>query len=675
MNPYKQENMIQVDMPQRKIIAEVICREISDSMRENGRIYERARRNERLYSQVTRWQAEGKVPTDPWYGAADYFVPLVEWVVDAVWGRAIKALFNKRPYMQATGVEASDSEKESGVTDFTDQVLCERVEIYSNFKFYIKQKIKLPFAVLKYCWVTEGDRKFEKANAITMMNPQTQEVQQVLESDMEQAAQMVAAGMAPQGQEEVIIEKPIEVYDDARLQYIAFEDYVWHHSAKRGYKPYWEGDRFWLTINEMTSNAAYDRDVVDKLRKNTVTNEMSISQAAVATRSKQFECFHWYGRLPLNKTLMVDFQDPEAIEHEVHCEVSYKEQELLSIEVWPYARIPKKDRVYIRGEFEETERFDGRSLVDKLYQTQKELNTFHNNIMNNAMLSMMKIFKKRRSLQGVEWNRPQIRPGIMLEVDMPTDLEVLEVGDVKAIAWELEQSLINFAERISNISVYQTGTARQGGGKTKGEVDRTVYEGNIGIDKFIESCYLDMKKIWQWTVDYYYHNMPEGLERRIRGENSQLIFPTQKNMGMFEQQGILPYWQQDDLAGQFDFKWENTSLNSSEAYQIQVANDLMERYLPQPMVSGSMLSTWDILRRGLMARKITDWQNILPPKEAIIKEMELMDQQAQIKSRGASDQAKDSNVKEKAVALAVQKGVPPEIAQQVLPGGKNAVQT
>lgn len=671
----KKDTTVNIDTAQRKNVGIVICQEINKALQENSSYYKRAQRNQNLYNQVSKWTAANKVPTEPWYGAADYFVPLVEWIVDAVWGRVLKTLFYKRPYMQARGEEASDVEKEEGVTDFTDQILNEQVKVYENMRFFVKQKLIMPFAVLKYCWAYEYDRSYEKAIAMNYVHPETQEPKQVLANSQEENMQLVASGFVPTGQEEVIVEKPVEIYNGAKLTYIRFEDYVWHAAAKRGAKPYFEGDRFWLTLSEMTNNPEFDKDTVTRLRVQNVTSGTDIAQAAINQRAKLFECFHWYGRLPLNKTLTVDFQDPEAIEHEVHCIVSFKEQELLFIEKWAYGRTPAKDRVYIRGEFEETENFGGRSMVDKLYQTQKELNTFHNSIMNNAMLCMQKIFFKRRTLQDAFWQRPQLRPGLILEIDMPGDVGVLEVGDVKQIAWELETSLINFAERISNISIYQTGTARQGGSKTKGEVDRTVYEGNIGMDKFVESCFLDMKKVSQWTLDYYYNNMPQGLERRIRGENGQPIFPTQENAKLFEQKGILPQWVEDDIAGKFDFKWESTSLNSSESYNIQVANDLMAQYLPQPMVAQSLLATWDILRRGLVARKITDWQNILPPKEAILAEMKRMELEAKAQEQGASAGNMEMDVKKKAAEMAIKKGVPPEIANQLLnqaqPGGKN----
>lgn len=663
MNKY-QDNKINYDPSQGKMIAEIICKEIEESMSKNSGVYNRAKRNERLYAQVTNYMAEGKVCDQPWDGAADYFIPLTEWIVDAVWGRVLKVLFYKRPYMTAKGTEASDTEKEGGVTDFVDQVNSEIINLYDNFKFYVKQMIKLPFAVLKYCWVHEYDRVYEKAKATVFMSPDGTMQEQILPEEQDKAMQLVASGFIPGGEQEVIVLNEREIYNAPKLQYIKFEDYVWAPNSKKGLKPYWEGDRFWLTISEMQNNIEFNPEVVEKLKRNIQINGASPSQQVIANRSTLFECFHWYGRLPVNKQLMIDFQAEDAVEHEVHAIVTYKDKELLMVNQWEYKRDPRLERVYIRSGFEETEGFTFRSLVDKLYMTQKELNTLHNNIMNNAVLAMMKVFTKRRTLVGDEYSRPKLKPGIFLDVDLPTDIGVLEVGDVKNISFELESTFINFAERLSNISVYQTGTARStGGAKTKGEVDRTVYEGNIGIDKFIENCFASMKKIAQWTVDYYYHNIPVGLERRIRGENSEMIFPTQQNMSVFDNKGILPYWQEDDLAGKFDFIWENTSLNTSEAYQIQLANDLQDRYLAHPMVAQNLMATWHVLKMGLEARKVKNWQDILPPKEAIEAEMKRMQAEAEARTKV---ERSEGQVKQKAFKRAVMKGVPPEKAAQLL---------
>jgi hypothetical protein len=311
--------------------------------------------------------------------------------------------------------------------------------------------------------------------------------------------------------------------------------------------------------------------------------------------------------------------------------VSFKEEELLEINRWYYQRKPWPDRVYIRGEYEDTEEFEGRSVLMKLFKTQSEINDMHKTLMDNAWLAMQKIFIKKRTLVGEEWEKPAIYPGAMWEEDTAGDIRVLEVGDVKNIGMELENLLIGYAERISNVSNWNLGARDQRGKPTATEFAGVIHEGNIGREPILQRCYKVLIKICQWTYDYYYENMPEGLERRILGETGESIFPTQQNMPLYAKQGINPTWRQDDIAGQFDYTWQGTSQNSDQQWNIMVANDLMERYLRHPMIQGNMLATWEILKEGLIARGKKDWQKILPPKQAIIQEMQRMAQEAQMR--------------------------------------------
>ena len=88
----------------------------------------------------------------------------------------------------------------------------------------------------------------------------------------------------------------------------------------------------------------------------------------------------------------------------------------------------------------------------------------------------------------------------------------------------------------------------------------------------------------------------------------------------------------------------------------------MANYLPQPMIAGNLLAVWDILKRGLEARGIKDWQNILPPKEAILKEMKMMQVQQQVQER----QAQQPSVEQVAAQKLEQQGVPREEAARMV---------
>lgn len=659
--------MIKVDDGTAKIIAETICHEIKMSREKNSKIYDRAKRCENQYSQITKWMQMGKVCDEPWYGAADYFVPLTEWIVDAVWSRVVNVLFSEEPLMTATGTESNDKAKEDGVTEFVNMAMTEIVDVYNATTFFFKQMIKLPFAVLKYSWEQEFDTVITKDKAALFQHPDGQE-EYLLPDDPEamvRAEELIMNGYQVVSEEDVWVSQDKEMRNSPVCRYIKFEDYVWSPSAKKDHRLYWEGDRFWLTINEMRMRVKQEKfrgEAVDRVAKNMDISSKTGASAVIAQRETMFETYNWYGRFPFNSDNTIDFEDPEAIEQEVMCVVEFKGKELLEIIHWEYTRLPNPERVYLHGQFEETEEFEGRSLAEKLFMTQRELNQLHNTIMNNAQIAMQKIFVKRRTLTGEDWENPEIYPGAIWEEDNTGDIRALNVGDIASISWELEASFINFAERLSNISVYQTGTSRQGGQKTKGEVERTVYEGNISLDKFIGRCHNIMETLCEWTVGYYSERMPPGLERRILGEGGGQ--PISEGDAAQQPQ----FWTPEDITGKFDFNWKGTTLTASKQFRVQVQNDIEDRYMPHPMIAGNMMATWEILKEGFTVRE-KDWTKYLPPREAIIAEMKLMQEKAK------ADKQKDANASQlpqKVAQKAIQRGVPPEqanvMAQQVTGG-------
>lgn len=664
-----------VDEAKAKMIAEVICSEIENSRKENDKIYRLAERCERQYAGITKYAEQNKVCDVPWEGAADYFIPMTEWIIDAVSARIMSTLFSQEPFMTAMPADGASAGTSESATSFVDSIFRDKINIAQSMEFPIKQMLKLPFAVIKYEWENDSDRMISKEQAVLWVNQVTGQQEYVLpdETDKLKAVNLAMNGYVPSPEPvDVWVSVDKELVNNPVLRYIRFADYVWTPKAKRGTRLYWEGDRVWYTLNQLNLKVAQKVFSAEAVKAviSEIGKDKSGSDKVLAQREALREGYCWFGRLPFNKNNEVDFDDEEAIEQEVMCIVDYKAKELFLIKHWEYHRLPYPDRVYLRGEFEPTENFEGRSLAMKLYMTNKELNSFHNTIMNNAWIAMQKIFVKKRTNQDPKMVKPRIRPGVIWEEDMPGDIRVLEVGDVKAIGWEMEQSLISFAERISNISIYQTGTARQtGGSKTKGEVERTIAEGNIGMDRFLGRCHEILRTICEWTMDYYIDRMPPGMERAISDEETgNKILPNEQTQSIYAQKNISPYWQPEDISGKYKWIWQGTSLNSSKEYKLAVANDLMDRYLPQPMVSGNLLSVWEILKRGLIARGEKDWQSILPSKDDIIKEMQRMQVEAQ------AAQAPDAG--QRAIKMLISKGMPQEEAvkavQEKMKGGSNA---
>lgn len=674
MTKLKTDPKIEVKTDLAKTIGEVIYSEIKTSREKNKARYDRGARNKRLYNQITKWMHIDKTCNVPWAGAADFFVPMIEWTVDAIDAREMNVLFSQEPFLTAVGVESSDIEKAPGVTDFIDTVFREIVKLRQNISYFIKQKKILPFAVLKYDWVQDFEPQIVKEQAYEFIDAEGKEEHLLAddpESEVRQAEMLLQGYQQSEEMVDVWVLKDTEITNAPQLRYINFEDYVYSHFAKRNNRLFWEGDRFYMTPNDMKLKSLQEKfrkQGVDDVLKEVEMNNRSGSDKAISDRQTLRECYWWYGRLPFNKENEIDFTSSEAIEQEVICIIDYLSKALLFISHWDKGRLAytgdnSSSRVYIRGEFEQTENFEGRSLVDKMYQTQKYANEFYNTLLNNAYLAMQKIFVKKRDMQGDEWEKPDAYPGAMWEENAAGDIRVLEVGDVKSIGLGIQDSLMSFGERISNISLPQTGTTSKGGPtKTKGEIIATIQEGNIGLDKIIQDDHDILRTVCKWTVDYYYENMPPGMERRIRGDNGELMFPTDENMGLYDEKGVSPYWEKDDLAGQFDYIWKGTSLSASKELNIAVSNDLMEKYLPQPMVQGSLLATWDILRRGLEARNIKDWKNILPPKEAIVAEMK----KEQVEAQAAEKRNMMGSVESRAAQKLGERGVPQEEAAQLI---------
>jgi hypothetical protein len=211
---------IEVTPEQSKQIAQIICKEIKNSLLKNKKRYDLAERCEHQYQQMTKWDVAGKDCNVPWVGASNYFVALTEWIVDAIWARLMNILFSQQPYMKAKGVEASDVGKQDAVTDFTDVTLREKVKLYENSNFFFKQIIKLPFAVLKFCWMQEYDRMITKESAIVFVNQMTGDQQMVLPDDPEiqiKQAEFMLNGYQMAGNQDVWVAKDEELVNSPQL--------------------------------------------------------------------------------------------------------------------------------------------------------------------------------------------------------------------------------------------------------------------------------------------------------------------------------------------------------------------------------------------------------------------------------------------------------------------------
>ena len=229
---------INLDYKTSKRIADIICKEIEQSRSDNGNNYDLMKRCENQYNQVSVYEEKNKVRDFPWRGAADYFIPLTEWICDAIHARVMNILFSQEPYMTARGTEAADFEKAPGVTDFVDTIFREVVHIRDRFSLFLKQMIKIPMAVLKYDWEHIVEPMMVKEQAAVFMNEEQGTQEFVLEDQPDKALQLISQGFMPQEEtQEVWVQVDKEIYNAPNMRYINADDYVYASTVKRGEKP------------------------------------------------------------------------------------------------------------------------------------------------------------------------------------------------------------------------------------------------------------------------------------------------------------------------------------------------------------------------------------------------------------------------------------------------------
>lgn len=677
----KKEGLIKIDYETQKRIAEIICKEIKESFSKNDNVYKLIKRCKNQYYQVTYWDELNKEPDVPYDGAADYFIPLTEWLCDAIHSRVMFILFSKEPLMTATAQEGSDVRNQQNVTDFVNLAFEQFVHLRENVEHFFKKMIFQPFSVMRYDWHREAEPMYVREMADVFVKSET-EREHVLQDEEDyagKAIELMSQGYVPvTDQEEVIVRKEVETYNAPKITDISYDDYVWSPDTKKGCKPYWEGCRDWISWDELkqkSKSGEYYKDPVLKLQDALGKNAGDKTGASrdLVLRNSIIEAFDWYGRLPFNSNGEIDFSDSiDTFEMEVHARVSYSvestdgnktkdsnDYELLYLAHWEHSRLPVEERVFIRGSYEDTDDFIGRSLTEKLHKSQQLINTFYNTVLNNAYLAMMKIILKKKSLQGDDQDDDvEIYPGAIWEVNNTDDIRVLDMGDLRSIGIKVNEDIMGFAERLTNISAWNLGQ------KEKGDVTATEFTGimqesNIGTHKFIQRCYKILSKICEWTVGYYEENMPEGLERRLTGPGGETIFPSDQTMNYYQKEGVQPFWTVDQITGKFDYKWNNTNLNSSQQYNISMSNDLMQNFMPHPMINQNLVSVWNILKKGLEARNIKDWQNILPPIEAVQAQVQQqkMEMEAERKKKQMVAQMPQDVAKQ-----LIAKGVPPNKA-------------
>jgi hypothetical protein len=616
--------LIPLTMAQKERIGFVVGQDILNAVKDNADNYKLAARCDRMY--------EGIVPKKnfPWTGASNLWIPLSEWTTDAVYARVMASLFSHTPYVKAEGRTQVSANNAEAVTEILDYVFTEVMDLKEKCKTIFKEAIKKPKSTCKLIWkrVTEKCRRLEVGIKLKIPDGTEKDV------PIEEAEELIKAGaqmVSPQPIK-LTTNKPYELYNGASLEYVPYPYYIAPANSVLGQKPRFEAHvtpMRWNDVLAMLNDKKFYPDSVKKLKETAeiattpTSSEDDIRKKSLKGRDYLFEVAEYHGLYAF------DNQEHETVSSEQDRTMNISQEAVFWVELnskillgakYPLTK-PKLDRrVFYNTRYETvSNRFEGRGVQQKLENLNRATNSYYNNFINNAMMSMTKLFKRKRGVDDMNVDDPDIYPGAIVDVKEMTDFEAIDMGTLQKVGIDIIGMVLKFAERLTSVTAWglgtQPGKAESGGKTTATEFKGIMGEANLNFSVTIENFVSTLVNICKDTVEYYYYNMPEGMERKIRGEGKKFVFP--------EKTAEEDKWSRDKLLGEFNFHWQITD---DRGRSIERDIYIMNNFMNLPFMQKHLKKTWEMAKQVAISLGKKDWETVLPSEQEIDAEQGRIDQ-------------------------------------------------
>ena len=614
--------LIPLTTTQKERIGNIITKDINKALKDNADNIATAVKCEDMYLGKTQPKSF------PWKGASNLWIPIAEWSADAVYARVMASLFSKTPYVKAVGRTKESAKNGEVVTEILDYVHNEVMHLAEKCKVIFKEAIKKPLSTCKQTWqiIREKCRRLEVGVKLRLTDGTEKDV------PLNEARELVEAGATVINEQPIKIttNKPYELHNGAMLDYVPYIYYVVPTNSVLGQKPRFEAHitpMRWNDILKMEKAKKFYSDSVAKL-KNTAelvssptSSEEDIRAKELKARDYLFEIAEYHGLYAF------DNQEHEVINNTEERTMNVEQEAVFCVELktnillgaqYPLT-MPKLDRRYFYNTRYEMvgNRFQGRGVPQKLENLNCAANYYYNNFINNAMMVMVKMFKRKRGEGDLDVDNPDIYPGAIIDVKEMTDFEVVDMGRLERVGEDIIGMVLKFAERLSSVTPWGLGTqpGKEGRGVTATEFSGVMGEANLNFSITIENFVDTLKKICQDTVELYYYNMPEGLERRIRGDGQDFIFPEKTDENM--------EWTRDKLAGEFNFHWQITD---DRGRSIERDIYLLQNFIDLPFMRTHLKKVWEMAKQVAISLGKKDWESILPSEREIDVEQGKIDQ-------------------------------------------------
>jgi len=343
----------------------------------------------------------------PWKNCSNVSVPIIPTAVETLFTRLYASLFGARPYVSIRPKRAVLVEDEEGLKDicpeichnaekFLDAKMEDDINIRKKGRDWIMQAVKMGLGVLKAYWNGK-----------------------------------------------------------ASVDFVRIEDFVFPPNAKDIQTCQWVGHRFRLVWDELVvrqKQGLYEN--IEKIKQyyetqaqdGELTIEERESEIGLKRQQsdilKEYELYEVWCRFQQDEdsppqNLVVTFHlDSQTILREIEAPYPFRPFVLLPLLI-------REGEVYAKG------------LCEMLYHPQKEINTLHNQRIDNETIANAKCFKARKTARK---EVGQIYPSKIFYLDDPaTDLMEFGLGDVHQSAFIEEQVVRGYAERRSKITDYVLG--------------------------------------------------------------------------------------------------------------------------------------------------------------------------------------------------------------------------
>jgi hypothetical protein len=460
-----------------------------------------------LHQNIDRWhelyEASPKGEKDfPWPGAANYSVPLIMATIDSVHARIAKAIFEVDPIWLA-------KPRSPGTTQ-----MAKTAEWYLDY------------------WADEADVATKLDMSIHLM---LIEGVGVARTDWDRRTRQIPVGRgmpSVPGQPAPTVTE----YEGPGIRPISLKDFVLIPSdAPTIEDAVYVGHRVFRTHQQMLDRQRagiyfnVDR-LLEKSQGDSTANRSPLSSKVLATsdsagqhkETRQYEVVELYGAF--------DWGDGPA---PTLFAFSPEHSILLRIEPYPYeyGRAPYVDFSI----FPRPNSFWSRSLAEMLESPQEELTAIHN---QRADAVARRIAPPLMLRVGARWDPKEQpwRPGMVIDVNDPSELVELQISDVPNGLFAHEQDIMAFTERMTGMSDVFMG--RMGSPYTTATaVNRVTSEGLARMDINISRFQQGMKKL-AWTLWWLLYQYRPYLDRFVADGNEYQIT---KDMMRPREGGLMPF--------------------------------------------------------------------------------------------------------------------------------------